>query len=44
MDYQVFYRIIRRYVNKKISRERFLFDWRTAQREQGIKAGDLWKK
>jgi hypothetical protein len=35
MSYKVFYRLIREYATGKISRERFVFDWLQAQKEQG---------
>jgi len=36
MNYRPFYSIIRRYVNKLITRERFVFDWKMEQKEQGL--------
>jgi hypothetical protein len=42
MDYKVFYGIIRRFANEKISRALFILEWREAQQAQGIRSA-AWK-
>jgi len=41
INYRPFRSAARQYINRKITRERFVFDWREAQQEQGIRATQL---
>jgi len=41
INYAPFRSAARQFINKKITRERLIFDWREAQKEQGIRATQL---
>ena len=41
INYRPFRSAARQYINGKITRERLVFDWREAQKEQGIRATRL---